>query len=44
MTAHARAGDKAKCLEAGMNDYIAKPFKLEQLRQTIRRWARPTGH
>ena len=41
MTAHAMAGDKAKCLEAGMNDYIAKPFKLDQLREAIKRWSRP---
>lgn len=40
MTAHAMAGDKEKCLAAGMNDYIAKPFKLNQLRVVIKRWSR----
>ncbi len=40
MTAHAMAGDRDKCLEAGMNDYIAKPFKLDQLRAAIKRWGR----
>jgi CheY-like chemotaxis protein len=40
MTAHAMAGDRDKCLEAGMDDYIAKPFKPDQLRLAIRRWAR----
>jgi PAS domain S-box-containing protein len=40
MTAHAMAGDRDKCLEAGMNDYIAKPFKLQQLKGVIARWSR----
>jgi CheY-like chemotaxis protein len=34
------AGDRDKCLEAGMNDYIAKPFKLQQLKGVIARWSR----
>ena len=39
MTAGAMAGDREKCLEAGMDDYIAKPFKLEDVRAVIERWA-----
>jgi len=39
LTAHAMSGDKERCLEAGMNDYLAKPFGFEELRQALERWA-----
>ncbi|MHB8919099.1 MAG: response regulator, partial [Desulfocucumaceae bacterium] len=39
LTAHATEGDREKCLEEGMDDYISKPINLEQLRQTLKRWA-----
>ena len=39
MTAHAMAGDREKCLHAGMDDYITKPLKLEQLKAVIEQWA-----
>ncbi|MCR9200455.1 MAG: response regulator [Planctomycetaceae bacterium] len=38
LTAHAMAGDRDKCLEAGMNDYLAKPFTLETLQKKLERW------
>jgi PAS domain S-box-containing protein len=35
LTANAIEGDNKKCIEAGMNDYIAKPFRAETLRNKI---------
>lgn len=38
MTANAMAGDKQKCLAAGMNDYITKPINADELFMTIGKW------
>ncbi len=38
MTANAMQGDKERCLEAGMNDHLAKPIEPEHLWNALRRW------
>lgn len=38
MTAYAMSGDKDKCLDAGMTDYLSKPVEFDQLMETIHRY------
>lgn len=38
LTANALQGDRETCLQAGMNDYLAKPFKRADLEQILQRW------
>jgi signal transduction histidine kinase/CheY-like chemotaxis protein len=38
ITAHALKGDRERCLAAGMNDYVSKPIRPEQLYQMINKW------
>jgi PAS domain S-box-containing protein len=43
MTAHAMAGDRERCLEAGMDDHLSKPVSVEQLERSLGRWKQIPG-
>jgi len=38
LTANAMTGDRDRCLAAGMDDYLSKPFSQETLREVLSRW------
>jgi hypothetical protein len=42
LTANALKGDDVRCLEAGMNGYLSKPFKPDELFNAIKKYARTT--
>ena len=43
LTANAIEGDRQKCLDAGMDDYLSKPFNAEQIREKVEHWSAQTG-
>lgn len=43
LTANTMQGDEARCLRAGMDDFLAKPYTLAQLRATLQRWLPASG-
>ena len=38
VTANALVGERERCLKAGMNDYLSKPFQAEQLVGVVKKW------
>ena len=44
MTANAMEGDRQRCITAGMDDYLAKPVRQEQLKDVLEKWlVRPSA-
>ena len=41
LTANVMQGDRERCLQAGMDDYISKPIESEHLKKTLLKWTKP---
>ena len=44
VTAKATPGDREYCLQAGMDDYLSKPIKVEDFQAALKRWAPPIAN
>ncbi|MBF0244524.1 MAG: response regulator [Planctomycetes bacterium] len=42
-TAHAMKGDRERCLESGMNDFLSKPIRTTDLLAMLNKWLKPVG-
>ena len=43
VTASAMQGDRARCMQAGMSDYLTKPVRMNALAEVVNRWAGTTA-
>jgi len=41
LTANAMTGDRERCLDCGMDDYVSKPFDVKALQRLITQWLEP---